>query len=104
MILSDTNTNTFGVTQGGAIYSLADVAIGYRILDQLKEKQKVFTLEMKMNFIKKGKGAKLAAKTELFHWGRQTVVIQCQILDENVEIVAHSLGTFYIVDDERIDS
>lgn len=104
MILGDFNTNTFGVTQGGAIYSLADVAIGYRILDQLKEKQKVFTLEMKINFIKKGKGAKLAAKTELFHWGRQTVVIQCQILDENGEIVAHSLGTFYIVDDERIDS
>ncbi|MGW6300711.1 PaaI family thioesterase [Peribacillus butanolivorans] len=76
MTLGDFNTNTFGVTQGGAIYTLADVVIGYRILDQLKEKQKGFTLEMKMNFIKKGKGEKLAAKTEVIHWGRKTVVMQ----------------------------
>lgn len=101
MQLGAFNANTYGVTQGGALYTLADVAIGYMVLQQLQEGQKVFTLEMKMNFIKKGKGNKLTARPQALHWGRKTVVGQCDIYDEAENLVAHSIGTFYVVDESR---
>ncbi len=96
MELGPFNENTFGVAQGGALYTLADIAIGLEVLKKVKKDEHVFTLEMKMNFIKKGAGSKLFAKTEFLHWGKTTVVAQCQIEDENKGIVAHALGTFYI--------
>ncbi|MFB4164660.1 PaaI family thioesterase [Alteribacillus sp. JSM 102045] len=63
------NKNIYGVAQGGAIYTLADVAIGFKIFSELKEHQKVFTLELKTNFIKKGKGNQLIAEPRFIHWG-----------------------------------
>ena len=59
MGLGPHNLNTYGVAQGGALYTLADVSIGFLILSDVSEGQKVLTLEMKMNFIKKGAGAYL---------------------------------------------
>lgn len=97
MQLGVSNENTYGVAQGGALFTLADVAIGFEILKKIKPNEKVFTLEMKMNFIKKGTGDKLFAKTEFLHMGRTTVVAQCTIQDQDDLTVAHALGTFYIV-------
>jgi uncharacterized protein (TIGR00369 family) len=91
------NGNTYGVTQGGALYAFADIDIGYRIMSKLSEEEKVFTLEMKMNYVKPGQGNMLIAKTDLLHWGRQTVVAQCRIEDESGDLVAHALGTFFVV-------
>jgi uncharacterized protein (TIGR00369 family) len=97
MNLGTQNANTYGVAQGGALYTFADIAIGYDILKKLQKDQQVYTLELKMNFIKKGTGDRLYARTEFLHFGKTTVVAQCQILDNIGEIVAHALGTFYIV-------
>jgi uncharacterized protein (TIGR00369 family) len=96
MKLGDFNGNTYGVAQGGALYTLADIAIGFEILDKLEANKKVVTLEMKMNFIKPGMGDLLVAKTEILHWGRTTVVGTAAILDEEGDLVAQSLGTFHV--------
>ncbi|WP_216827517.1 PaaI family thioesterase [Alkalihalobacterium elongatum] len=92
------NENYFGVAQGGALYTFADICIGKEIINNhLKEGEKVFTLELKMNFIKNGTGEKLYAKTNFLHKGKTTVVAQCNIEDENETLIAHALGTFYVV-------
>ncbi|MBO8172242.1 MAG: PaaI family thioesterase [Bacillaceae bacterium] len=91
------NSNTYGNAQGGALYTLADVAIGYRILDGLEAGEKVYTLEMKVNYLKPGQGNRLRARPEIVHQGRKTVVGQCRIEDEQGDLVAQALGTFYIV-------
>lgn len=96
MHLGSFNANIYGVAQGGALYTLADVAIGFKILKRLNEHQKVFTLEMKMNFIKKGTGSKLIAQSEIIHWGKNTIVGQSRIFDESKQVIAQSLGTFYV--------
>jgi uncharacterized protein (TIGR00369 family) len=101
MLLGVHNANTYGVAQGGALYSLADIAIGYYILKRLPPEEQVFTLEMKMNFIKKGIGNRLYAVPRILHWGRTTVVADCEIIDEEQNMVAMSLGTFYLVKKER---
>lgn len=91
------NVNTYGVAQGGSLYTLADVAIGFMILRRLSENQKVFTLEMKMNFIKKGSGSQLIALPTIVRWGKTTIVAECTIEDSEGDIVAKALGTFYVV-------
>jgi acyl-CoA thioesterase len=90
------NANTYGVAQGGVLYTFADVVIGYAILNRLTPPQKVLTLELKMNFIRPGIGEYLTAETEFLHWGRRTVVAACHIKDSTGNIVASALGTFFI--------
>jgi uncharacterized protein (TIGR00369 family) len=96
MTLGTYNENSYGVAQGGALYSLADIAIGMEIMKRLQENEQVYTLEMKMNFIKKGVGEKIFTQTEFLHWGTTTIVAQCKILDEEGDIVGQTLGTFYL--------
>jgi uncharacterized protein (TIGR00369 family) len=96
MALGLQNENTYGVAQGGAIYTLADVAIGFNILKNLTEEEKVFTLELKVNFIEKGQGERLIAIPVILRQGRSTVVCECTVVDEKGTLVAKALGTFYI--------
>ncbi|MFJ5769017.1 PaaI family thioesterase [Psychrobacillus sp. NPDC093180] len=97
MKLGIQNENTYGVAQGGSIYTLADVAIGFQILKSLEEGEKVFTLELKVNFIKKGQGARLIAIPSILYQGKTTVVSECDIKDDTGILIAKALGTFYIV-------
>ncbi|ARD47962.1 hypothetical protein SporoP37_07260 [Sporosarcina sp. P37] len=90
------NVNTYGVAQGGAVFTLADVAIGFLLLEELPEGQKVFTLELKINFIKKGKGVRLIATPKIISAGKTIVVAECNVEDEFGVIVAKALGTFFL--------
>lgn len=90
------NLNTYGVAQGGAIYTLADVAIGFMLLNQVEAGKKVFTLELKVNFIRKGEGKRLIATPTLLNLGRRTVAAECAVEDDEGNLVAKALGTFYI--------
>lgn len=96
MKLGIQNENTYGVAQGGAIYTLADVAIGFTILKSLAEGEKVFTLELKVNFIRKGQGSHLIATPTILYQGNKTVVTECDITDEKGILIAKALGTFYL--------
>lgn len=96
MKLGAQNENTYGVAQGGAIYTLADVAIGFSILKTLGEGEKVFTLELKVNFIEKGQGGRLLAAPVILRRGRSTVAVECTVTDDHGTLVAKALGTFYI--------
>lgn len=95
------NANTYGVAQGGAIYTLADVAIGFSILQDVEEGQKVLTLELKVNFIEKGQGSRLIASPIILRRGRSTVVSECAVMDEQGRLVAKALGTFYITSSRK---
>ncbi|GMA60362.1 PaaI family thioesterase [Alicyclobacillus fastidiosus] len=97
MTLGTYNENTYKVAQGGALYTFADVAIGFEILKKLRDQEKVFTVEMKMNFLKQGTGKSLSASVDFLHWGRTTVVAQCSIIDTQLKTVAHAVGTFIVV-------
>ena len=96
MELGMQNANTYDVAQGGALYTLADVSIGFHIMTQIPKDSEVYTLELKMNYIRHGKGKKLYAKPTIVHLGRSTVVSECKILDEKGQAVAIALGTFFL--------
>ncbi|MRG84825.1 PaaI family thioesterase [Salinibacillus xinjiangensis] len=96
MKLGPQNENIYGVAQGGAVYTLADVAIGFHIKERLPENKQVYTLELKVNFLKKGEGEKLIAKPKIVQWGGRIVVSECSVYNEDNEVVAQALGTFYV--------
>ncbi|MBT2679225.1 PaaI family thioesterase [Bacillus sp. ISL-35] len=96
MELGMQNANTYDVAQGGALYTLADVAIGFHIMTMIPEDTQVFTLELKMNYVRPGKGKKLYAKPSIIHLGKSTVVSECIVIDEKAETVAIALGTFFL--------
>ncbi|BCJ86392.1 PaaI family thioesterase [Effusibacillus dendaii] len=87
--------NYFGVAQGGAVYTLADVSMGYLILSRLEPERRVATLELKMNYIRPGTGDALRCKSEILHWGRNTIVAECKIVNDQDQLVATALGTFF---------
>ncbi|UOQ94885.1 PaaI family thioesterase [Halobacillus shinanisalinarum] len=90
------HANTYGVAQGGTVYTLADFAMGYKVLSGVSEDKQVYTLEMKMNYISPGKGEQLIAVPELLHVGNRTAVLTCEVKDENSNLIAHAQGTFYM--------
>lgn len=96
MTLGMQHTNTYGVAQGGAIYTLADMAMGYKVLSKLPSDKRVYTIEMKMNYVSPGKGKRLVALPDVLHAGRKTAVVTCKVEDDNEKLVAQGLGTFYI--------
>ncbi|MFS0823908.1 PaaI family thioesterase [Bacillus sp. 1P02SD] len=100
MELGPQNDNTSGVAHGGALYSLADTAIGFAIRKQLPPDNAVFTLEMKMSFIKKGEGKKLIAKPTILQFGNRIVYSECTIFDDEGDTVAKANGSFYITKKE----
>ncbi|MCQ6268380.1 PaaI family thioesterase [Fictibacillus sp. WQ 8-8] len=97
MDLGMQNANTYGVAQGGAVYTLADVALGYKIISEASEAGKVFTIELKVNYVKQGKGSKLYAHPVILHNGKNTVVGQCTVTDDENNLVAVALGTFFMM-------
>jgi uncharacterized protein (TIGR00369 family) len=96
------NANTYNVAQGGALYTLADVAIGYYIMKKIPPDCQVYTLELKMNYIRPGKGDKLFAKPGIIHLGKTTVVSECKIIDNQGQMVATALGTFFLKREDDI--
>lgn len=103
MDLGIQNENTYGIAQGGAIYTLVDVAIGFMIIEKVGEQDQVFTLELKVNFLKKGTGNYLTAKPKVIQQGHRIVVTECGVYDETGELVAKALGTFYVSKGKRLD-
>lgn len=59
MLLSSNIWNSFGVVQGGALYSFADISMGFYIKHLLGEKFNIVTLELKMNYINQVKEKKV---------------------------------------------
>lgn len=98
MRLGRQHANTYGVAQGGTIYTFADMTMGYRVLSELPPGKSVQTIEMKMNFISPGKGQYLFSKPNILHVGRNTAVVECQVQDDQNKLVAKGLGTFFIFD------
>ncbi|GEM_PF-2827456 len=96
MKLGKQTENTYGIAQGGAVFSLADIAIGFHLIDRLSEGVHVFTLELKMNFIKAGTGSYLRAIPSILHLGGTTAVTECEIFNDKDELVAKAFGTFYL--------
>lgn len=95
MELGPFNANTYGFAQGGALYTFADITMGYFIMQQPDFHGKVVTQEMKVNYVKPGQGSMLYCYPVIHHRGRHTVLTEAKIYDESGELVALATATFF---------
>jgi acyl-CoA thioesterase len=91
------NKNIYGVVHGGAICSLIDIALGAEIFKTIGTDKKIYTLELNVNFTKATNSSELLTQTKILHLGSTTIVAQCYVKDDQDDIVAVGIGTFYIV-------
>lgn len=92
-IKKEKHTNLYKAVHGGALASLADTAMGIACVST---NSKVVTIDMNINYIKNINAGGIArAKGVVVHRGRRTFVAECDIVDENQQLLVKSRGTFF---------
>src|SRR5215472_14860370 len=84
----------FGRVHGGAIYSMADYALGwaaYSVVDPLEE---VTTVEVKMNYVGTVRDGELIADATVLHRGSRTILAEVQVMTRRNKLIAKAMGTF----------
>ncbi len=94
-IKASKHTNLYGVAHGGAVASLADTVMGVACATY---GNRVVTIEMNINYIKSGQpGADIIGSSEVIHAGRQTMVVEGEIRDQQGILLAKSRGTYCVI-------
>lgn len=93
--------NVFGYTHGGAIFSLADTAIGLAHLATLDSDETATTVESKINFLRPALRGELRAHAHCVKRGRTLSFFECDIRDEEGRLVARSHATMMALNDIR---
>ncbi|HZW82271.1 MAG TPA: PaaI family thioesterase [Candidatus Deferrimicrobium sp.] len=92
--IKDLYINSAGVIHGGIISTLADVAMGNLIPTVSQGIQELVTVDLKISYLKPAKGEYLLAQARLMKNGRKLVFAECQIYNDNKDLVAVAHGIF----------
>ena len=86
-----------GAGHAGLAFSIGDSAAGYSALSLMPEDVEVMTVEMKINLLAPGRGARLVAEGRVLKPGRRLVIVTADIWAEAEDgarsHAAHMLGT-----------
>lgn len=85
--------NTRGSVHGGAIATLADVAMGAAVRSAGAEN--VATIEMKVTFLEPGQAGELRARAKVRKRGSRISIVEAEI-DQDDVTVAHAIATFTV--------
>jgi uncharacterized protein (TIGR00369 family) len=91
----DLHINSAGAIHGGIISSLADVAMSNLLPPDENGTQKMVTVDLKTSFLKPARGAFLIARAKIINEGKRLVHADCQIVDDQEQLVVNSTGIFY---------
>ncbi|HXH18825.1 MAG TPA: PaaI family thioesterase [Chitinophagales bacterium] len=89
-----------GYFHGGVISSLCDMACGYAAYSLAEEGAQVFTVEMKVSYLRKGIGERLLAKGAVIKAGNNFHFCEAEIFAENKseqKLIAKASATMAIV-------
>jgi len=89
-------THPYGITHGGAIASLADSAVAMALIDLVGIKDRITTIEFKINFIASVNKGKLEAHAKIIHKGSKTAVGDLEVVNETGKLVAKLVATYRI--------
>ncbi|MCH4166591.1 MAG: PaaI family thioesterase [Megasphaera sp.] len=93
--------NYRGIASGGVLAAFCDTLMGWasRTLGY-----QVTTLEINMNYIRQvAKGQHIIGLGEVIHHGGRTVVVSCELYDEEGNIVVKGRSSFYILKKLELD-
>jgi len=93
--IEDKVLNVYGTVHGGAISTMADVSMGYAVFENLRDDERLTTLEMKINYIAAVSSGLLTAQARLIRRTRNLAVVESRV-ECGGQLVAIALGTYYL--------
>ena len=90
---TEAHANPMGTLHGGVLCDIADAAMGIAFSANLAEGESFTTLELKINFLKPIWKARLRAVGRVVKQGRTVGLVECDIVDEKDNLVAHATST-----------
>jgi len=94
-VIQEVHTNLFGVAHGGSLASLADTVMGVACATK---RSRVVTIDMNINYIQSApSGESVKARGWIIHHGKNTMVVEAEILDGSGQLLAKARGTFFVV-------
>lgn len=87
------HANPMGSLHGGILCDISDAAMGIAYASNLNEGETFTTLELKINFIKPVWNARLRAEANVIKQGKTVGLVECDVVDEQEQLVAHATCT-----------
>lgn len=98
---NERHANPMGTLHGGVLCDVADAAMGMAYASTLGEGESFTTLELKINFLKPIWRAKLQAIGRVVKKGRTVGLVECDVLDEEQQLVARATSTCMTLQNEQ---
>jgi acyl-CoA thioesterase len=89
-------THPYGIVHGGAIASLADSAVAMALVGGVGPKDRIATIEFKINFFASIEKGELTARAKIIHKGSRTAVGDVEVANEEGKLVAKVIATYSI--------
>ena len=83
-----------GVVHGGILAALADTAAAIAAYTVIPRGVEIATLELKINYMEPVPGGRVKADARVLRKGRNFIVTECEIFNEDGSLAAKSLLTF----------
>src|SRR5574341_855484 len=90
---TERHANPMGTLHGGVLCDIADAAMGMAYASNLNEGETFTTLELKINFVKTIRTARLKATGRVLKQGKTVGLVECDVVDEKDQLVAHATCT-----------
>ena len=98
---TEAHQNPMGTLHGGVLCDIADAAMGMAYASNLNDGESFTTLELKINFLKAVRKARLRADGRVIKQGRTVGLIECVVTDEEGSLVAHATSTCLTLRDQQ---
>jgi acyl-CoA thioesterase len=93
--------NVLGYTHGGAIFSIADTAIGLAHLASLKDGETATTVESRITYMRPALDGLLRATARVVKQGKTLSFFECDVTDDAERLMARVSATMMMLDEER---
>ena len=90
-----------GTLHGGILCDIADTAMGVAFASTLAPGETFTTVELKINYLRPVREAKLRAEGRVVQRGRTIGYAECEVTDENGKLIAKSNSTCLVLRGEQ---
>lgn len=90
----DHHRQVHNVMHGGVIAALADTAAAIAAYTVVPRGTEVVTIELKINYLLPVAGGKLTAEGKVLRAGRNFIVVECDVRNDQAALAAKALMTF----------
>jgi uncharacterized protein (TIGR00369 family) len=96
-------TQSAGFAHGGVSASLVDSAVGLALCTMIDRRNAITTVNLHVNFLAPAKPGLLIARGRIVHKGKRTAVGECEVVDEDGNLVSKGTATYLIFENKRPD-